>query len=55
MDVLHEYCELVRVAAVDGLDLITGKSRSQAIEHAMLIGFGFGGVNASLILQRFDG
>ena len=39
----------------DGLDLITGKARSQSIENAMLNGFGFGGVNASLILQRFDG
>ncbi|WP_417285409.1 beta-ketoacyl-ACP synthase II [Comamonas sp.] len=37
----------------DGLDLITGKARSHAIEHAMLNGFGFGGVNASLILKRY--
>lgn len=37
----------------DGLDLITGCARAHAIEHAMLNGFGFGGVNASLVLKRF--
>ncbi len=37
----------------DGLDLVTGSARPQAIEHAMLNGFGFGGVNASLILKRY--
>lgn len=37
----------------DGLDLIAGSARAHAIEHAMLNGFGFGGVNASLILKRF--
>ena len=37
----------------DGLDLITGSARTHAIEHAMLNGFGFGGVNASLVLKRF--
>ena len=36
-----------------GLDLIQGAARAQAIEHAMLNGFGFGGVNASLILKRW--
>lgn len=38
----------------DGLDLVAGSARPQAIEHAMLNGFGFGGVNATLILKRFD-
>lgn len=38
----------------DGLDLVAGGARPQAIEHAMLNGFGFGGVNATLILKRFD-
>ncbi len=38
----------------DGLDLVTGAARSQKIEHAMLNGFGFGGVNASLILKRYS-
>jgi 3-oxoacyl-[acyl-carrier-protein] synthase II len=39
--------------AVDGLDLIRGAPRALPIEHAMLNGFGFGGVNASLILRRY--
>lgn len=39
----------------EGLDLVTGEARSQEIQHAMLNGFGFGGVNASLILKRFEG
>lgn len=38
----------------DGLDLVTGAARSQNIEHAILNGFGFGGVNASLILKRYS-
>lgn len=38
----------------DDLDLVTGAARSQKIEHAMLNGFGFGGVNASLILKRYS-
>ncbi len=37
----------------DGLDLIRGSARAHAIEHAMLNGFGFGGVNASLVLRRY--
>lgn len=37
-----------------GLDLITGPARPHEMEHAMLNGFGFGGVNASLILKRFS-
>lgn len=39
----------------EGLDLIRGSARAHAIEHAMLNGFGFGGVNASLVLKRFGG
>lgn len=38
----------------DGLDLIAGRARAHAMEHAMLNGFGFGGVNASLVLKRFS-
>lgn len=38
----------------DGLDLIAGSARAHAMEHAMLNGFGFGGVNASLVLKRFS-
>ncbi|WP_315126032.1 beta-ketoacyl-ACP synthase II [Comamonas antarctica] len=41
-------------ALAEGLDLVRGAARTQAIEHAMLNGFGFGGVNASLILRRFE-
>lgn len=37
-----------------GLDLVAGTARSQHIKHAMLNGFGFGGVNASLVLKRFE-
>ena len=33
--------------------MVRGAARAQPIEHAMLNGFGFGGVNASLILRRF--
>ena len=36
-----------------GLDLIAGAARPQAMEHALLNGFGFGGVNASLVLKRW--
>ncbi|MEJ5151788.1 beta-ketoacyl-[acyl-carrier-protein] synthase II [Comamonas sp. MYb396] len=39
----------------EGLDLVRGSARAHAIEHAMLNGFGFGGVNASLVLKRFGG
>ena len=39
--------------AAQGLDLIRGVPRALPIEHAMLNGFGFGGVNASLILRRY--
>lgn len=41
-------------ALAEGLDLVRGAARTQAIEHAMLNGFGFGGVNATLILRRFE-
>ncbi|MEJ5027786.1 beta-ketoacyl-[acyl-carrier-protein] synthase II [Comamonas sp. MYb69] len=39
----------------EGLDLVRGSARAHAMEHAMLNGFGFGGVNASLVLKRFGG
>lgn len=39
----------------EGLDLVRGSARAHAIEHAMLNGFGFGGVNASLVLKRYVG
>lgn len=37
----------------EGLDMVALKSRAVAMEHAMLNGFGFGGVNATLILKRW--
>ena len=39
----------------EGLGLIRGHAQPHPIEHAMLNGFGFGGVNATLILKRFTG
>ena len=33
------------------LDLIPEKGRSQPIKHALCNGFGFGGVNAALIIS----
>ena len=38
-----------------GLDLIAGAARPWAMEHALVNGFGFGGVNASLVLRRWQG
>src|SRR5574337_1110216 len=34
----------------EGLDLVAGSARPMAIEYALVNGFGFGGVNASLLL-----
>lgn len=39
----------------DGVDLVSGKSRLMAIEHALSNGFGFGGVNASVVFRRWQG
>ncbi len=36
-----------------GLDLVCGEARPLAIDIALLNGFGFGGVNASLVLRRY--
>ena len=36
-----------------GLDLVAGAARAWPMQHAMLNGFGFGGVNASLIFRRW--
>jgi len=38
----------------EGMGLVAGHARPQSMEHAMLNGFGFGGVNASLILKRWS-
>ncbi|MEG2999881.1 MAG: beta-ketoacyl-ACP synthase II [Comamonas sp.] len=42
-------------ALAEGLDLVRGSARPVAMQHALLNGFGFGGVNASLVLGRYQG
>jgi 3-oxoacyl-[acyl-carrier-protein] synthase II len=37
----------------DGLDLVGGAARSIPMAHAISNGFGFGGVNASIVLRRW--
>lgn len=37
----------------DGVDLVHGIARKMAMEYAISNGFGFGGVNASLLLRRW--
>jgi 3-oxoacyl-[acyl-carrier-protein] synthase II len=37
----------------DGVDLVGAKARSMSITHAISNGFGFGGVNASIVLRRW--
>jgi 3-oxoacyl-[acyl-carrier-protein] synthase II len=36
-----------------GLDLIGPETREREIEYALSNGFGFGGVNASVVLKRW--
>jgi 3-oxoacyl-[acyl-carrier-protein] synthase II len=38
--------------AAEGIDIVTGNARPMAMEHAISNGFGFGGVNASVIFRR---
>ncbi len=38
----------------NGLDLVVGAPRSMSIRHVLVNGFGFGGVNATLVLRRWD-
>ena len=38
----------------DGVDVVRNKARSMPITHAISNGFGFGGVNASVILRRWS-
>ena len=40
-------------ALADGLDRVALRPRRMKVTHAMLNGFGFGGVNATLILRRW--
>ena len=37
----------------EGLDMVALHPRKMALQHAMLNGFGFGGVNATLVLKRW--
>ncbi len=39
--------------AAAGIDLVAREARPMAMEHAISNGFGFGGVNASIILRRW--
>jgi len=41
--------------AAEGLDIVHGAARAMDIEYALSNGFGFGGVNASLLLRRWQG
>ncbi len=38
--------------SADGIDLVRGAARPMPIEHVLSNGFGFGGVNASVVLRR---
>ena len=40
-------------SAADGVDIVSGAARSMPMEHAMSNGFGFGGVNASVVFKRW--
>jgi 3-oxoacyl-[acyl-carrier-protein] synthase II len=39
--------------AAEGIDLVAKAARRMTIEHAISNGFGFGGVNASLVFRRW--
>jgi len=41
--------------ASEGIDLVAKQPRPMPIEYALSNGFGFGGVNASVILKRWQG
>ncbi|MDF9393721.1 MULTISPECIES: beta-ketoacyl-ACP synthase II [Methylococcus] len=40
--------------AGEGVDIVSGAARPMALDHAMSNGFGFGGVNASIVLRRWQ-
>jgi 3-oxoacyl-[acyl-carrier-protein] synthase II len=40
-------------AAAAGIDIVANQARRQAMEHALCNGFGFGGVNASVVFRRW--
>ncbi len=39
--------------AAAGLDLVRGSARAMPMEYALSNGFGFGGVNASVLFKRW--
>ncbi|WP_095196518.1 beta-ketoacyl-ACP synthase II [Pseudomonas sp. Irchel 3A7] len=41
--------------AAEGVDIVHGQARPMAIEYALSNGFGFGGVNASVLFKRWNG
>jgi 3-oxoacyl-[acyl-carrier-protein] synthase II len=41
-------------ALAKGIDLVGGEARNMPIAHAISNGFGFGGVNASIVLRRWS-
>ena len=41
--------------AAGGVDIVHGQARPMAIEYALSNGFGFGGVNASVLFKRWEG
>ncbi|KWV87494.1 3-oxoacyl-acyl-carrier-protein synthase 2 [Pseudomonas fluorescens] len=40
-------------ALADGLDMVRDEARPMPIEYALSNGFGFGGVNASVLFRRW--
>jgi 3-oxoacyl-[acyl-carrier-protein] synthase II len=42
-------------SAADGVDIVAGAARPLEMEYAMSNGFGFGGVNASVLFRRWKG
>jgi 3-oxoacyl-[acyl-carrier-protein] synthase II len=40
--------------AAEGVDIVAREARRMPIEHAISNGFGFGGVNASVIFRRWQ-
>jgi 3-oxoacyl-[acyl-carrier-protein] synthase II len=41
--------------AAEGVDIVHGQARPMSIEYALSNGFGFGGVNASVLFKRWNG
>lgn len=41
--------------AAQGVDIVRGQARAMPIEYALSNGFGFGGVNASVLFRRWQG